>query len=75
VRDTTPQTTPLVVPAQSHGKTTLTVPPSDDQDMHMAQDPNEDSTFANVDNFINKYGLDDELFASLGEYPLQMVPR
>ncbi|KAI4973105.1 hypothetical protein ZWY2020_028813 [Hordeum vulgare] len=32
--DTTPQTTPPVVPAPSHGKTAATLP-----DMHMAQDP------------------------------------
>ena len=36
VGDTTPQTTPLVVPAPSHGKTAATLPSSADPDMHMA---------------------------------------
>ncbi|KAK1646269.1 hypothetical protein QYE76_064074 [Lolium multiflorum] len=71
-RGTTPQTTPPALPAPSHGKTTPTVPPSADEDMHMAQDedmqmaqdpndgPDEDSTFANLDcNF--DFGVDYDL--------------
>ncbi|KAK1651183.1 hypothetical protein QYE76_068988 [Lolium multiflorum] len=63
-RGTTPQTTPPALPAPSHGKTTPTVPPSADEDMQMAQDPNdgpdEDSTFANLDyNF--DFGVDYDL--------------
>ncbi|KAK1670791.1 hypothetical protein QYE76_058950 [Lolium multiflorum] len=64
-RGTTPRQTPTV-PAPSHGKTTPTVPPSADEDMQMAQDPNdgpnEDSIFANLDcNF--QFGMDDDMFA------------
>ncbi|KAK1631104.1 hypothetical protein QYE76_005419 [Lolium multiflorum] len=63
-RDTTPQTAPPAVPAPSHGKTTPTVPPSADEDMHMAQDPNdgpdEDSTFANLDCHFD-FGADYDL--------------
>ena len=45
--DTTPQKTPPVVPAPSHGKTAATLP--DMPDMHMAQDPDDDDgTFTRV---------------------------
>ena len=46
--DTTPQTTPPVVPAPSHGKTAATlpdmpdIPMAQDPDMHMAQDLDDD---------------------------------
>ena len=68
--DTTPQTTPPVVPAPSHGKTAATLPPSADPDMHMAQDPDDgDDTFANVDKYINEHGYDDEFFAPPSQEP------
>ena len=52
--DTTPQTTPPVVPAPSHGKTAATLPPSADPDMHMAQDlDDDDGTFTNIDKYFN----------------------
>ncbi|XP_047057882.1 uncharacterized protein LOC124664394 [Lolium rigidum] len=34
--------------------------------MHMAHDPNEDRTFAAVDNYINEYGMDDDIFVPPG---------
>ena len=46
--DTTPQTTPPVVPAPKHGRTAATLPDmpdmhmAQDPDMHMAQDPDDD---------------------------------
>ena len=56
--DTTPQTTPPVVPAPSHGKTAATLPPSADPDMHMAQDPDDDDgTFSNVDKYFDEHGM------------------
>ena len=60
--DTTPQTTPPVVPAPSHGKNAATlpdlpdIPMAQDPNMHMAQDPddddNDDGTFTNVDKYF-----------------------
>ncbi|KAI4972757.1 hypothetical protein ZWY2020_003682 [Hordeum vulgare] len=70
--DTTPQTTPPVVPAPSHGKTIATLPPSADLDMHMAQDPDDDDdTISNVDKYINEhgYGDDDDLFGPPSQEP------
>ena len=61
--DTTPQTTPPVVPSPSHGKTAATLPPSADPDMHMAQDPDgDDDTFSNIDKYINEHGYGDKFF-------------
>ena len=58
--DTTPKTTPPVVPAPSHGKTAATLPPSADPDIHMAQDPDDDDgTFINVDKYFNEHGYDE----------------
>jgi hypothetical protein len=59
---TSPQTTPPVVMAPSQGKTVVTLPPSADPDMHMAQDPDDDNIRDNVDNNINDHGYDDEFF-------------
>jgi hypothetical protein len=62
--DTTPKTTPPVVPAPSHGKTAATLPPSADPEMHMAQEPHDDDngTFSNIDQYINEHGYGDEIF-------------
>jgi hypothetical protein len=70
-RDTTPKTAPPAVPAPSQSKTTPTVPPSADQDMQMAHDPNEDSTFPNLDNYMFEYVMDDDIFAPPGAIPSQ----
>ena len=70
--DTTPQTTPPVVPAPSHGKTAATLPSSADPDMHMAQDPDDDDdTISNVDKYINEHGYsnDDALFGPPSQEP------
>ena len=68
--DTTPQTTPPVVPAPSHGKTAATLPPSADPDMHMAQDPDDnDGTFSNVDKYINEHGYGDEFLGPPSQEP------
>ena len=62
--DTTPQTTPPVVSAPSHGKTAAMLPPSADPDMHMAQDPattvhlpTSVSTSTNMGTMTNSWGL------------------
>ena len=74
-RGTTPQTTPPVVPAPSHGKTAATLPPSAprdvaaDPDMHMAQDPDDDDIEVNVDDYINDHGYADEPFMPPVEEP------
>ena len=67
--DTTPQTTPLVVPAPSHGKTPATLP--DMPDMHMAQDPDndDDGTFTRVDKYFNKHGYGDEFLGPPSQEP------
>ncbi|KAM3261858.1 hypothetical protein ACQJBY_052513 [Aegilops geniculata] len=79
--DTTPQTTPPVVPAPSHGKTAATLPPSadpdmhmaqtpDDDDMHMAQDPDDDDgTFSNIDKYFNEHGYGDEFLGPPSQEP------
>ena len=68
--DLTPQTTPPVVPAPSHGKTAATLPPSADPDMHMAQDPDDDDgTFTNVDKYFNEHGYDDEFLGPPSQEP------
>ena len=74
--DTTPQTTPPVVPAPSHGKTTATLPDmpdmhmAQDPDMHMAQDPDDDdSTFTNVDKYFNEHGYGDEFLGPPSQEP------
>ena len=81
--DTTPQTTPPVVPAPSHGKTAATlpelpdipmpdIPMAQDPDMHMAQDPdddNDDGTFANVDKYFAEHGYGDEFFGPPSQEP------
>ena len=68
--DTTPQTTPPVVPAPSHGKTTATLPPSADPDMHMAQDPDDDDdTFSNIDKYFNEHGYGDEFLGPPSQEP------
>src|SRR3989337_852498 len=68
--DTTPQTTPPVVPAPSHGKTAATLPPSADPDMHMAQDPDDDDgTFTNVDKYFNEHGYGDEVLGPPSQDP------
>ena len=77
--DTTPKTTPPVVPAPSHGKTAATLP--DMPDMHMAQDPgmhmaqdpddddNDDGTFTKVDKYFNEHGWDDEFMGPPSQEP------
>lgn len=68
--DTTPQTTPPVVPAPSHGKTAAMLPPSADPDMHMAQDPDDDDgTFTNVDKYFNEHGYGDEFLGPPSQEP------
>ncbi|KAI4990656.1 hypothetical protein ZWY2020_039019 [Hordeum vulgare] len=72
VGDTTPQTTPPVVPAPSHGKTAATLPPSADPDMHMAQDlDDDDDAISNDDKYINEHGYsdDDDLFGPPSQEP------
>ena len=79
--DTTPQTTPAVVPVPSHGKTTETLPDmpdvhmAQDPDMHMAQDPddddNDDGTFTNVDNYFAEHGYGDEFCGPPSQEPNQ----
>jgi hypothetical protein len=77
--DTTPQTTPPVVPAPSHGKTAATlpdmpdIPMAQDPNMHMAQDPddddNDDGTFTNVDKYFAEHGYDDEFLGPPSQEP------
>ena len=76
--DTTPQTTPPVVPAPSHGKTAATlpdmpdIPMAQDPDMHMAQDPDDnddDGTFTNVDKYFNEHGYGDEFLGPPSQEP------
>ena len=69
--DTTPKTTPPVVPVPSHGKTAAMlpdmadIPMAKDPNMHVAQDLNDDDnddghTFSNVDKYFAKHGYNDE---------------
>ena len=71
--DTTPQTTPPVVLAPSHGKTAATLP--DMPDIPMAQDPddddNDDGTFTNVDKYFAEHGYADEFCGPLSQEPNQ----
>ena len=77
--DTTPQTTPPVVPAPSHGKTPATLANmtdmdmAQDPDMHMAQDlnddDNDDGTFTKVDKYFAEHGYGDEFLGPLSEEP------
>ena len=78
--DTTPQTTPPVVPVPSHGKTTATlpdmpdIPMAQDPDMHMAQDPDDDDddddgTFTKVDKYFNEHGYGDEFCGPPSQEP------
>ena len=74
--DTTPQTTPPVVPAPSHGKTAATLPDmpdmhmAKDPDMHMVQDPDDDDgTFTNVDKYFAEHGYGDEFFGPPSQEP------
>ena len=77
--DTTPKTTPPVVPAPSHGKTAAMlpdmpdIPMAQDQDMHMAQDPdndeNDDGTFTNVDKYFVEHGYSDQFCGLLLKNP------
>ena len=74
--DSTPRTTPPVVPAPSHGKTAAT--PSADPghhptDMHMALDQsntNTDILFGRVDEFIEEHGCEvDDFFPPASQEP------
>ena len=78
--DTTPQTTPPVVPAPSHGKTPATLPDmpdmdmAQDPDMHMAQDPDDadddnDCTFTNIGKYFNEHWYGDEFFGPPSQEP------
>jgi len=77
--DTTPKTTPPVVPAPSHGKNAATlpdmpdIPMAQDPDMHMAQDPddddNDDGTFTNVDKYFSEHGYGDEFLGPPSQEP------
>src|SRR3954471_21608322 len=74
--DTTPKTTPPVVPAPSrpHGKTATTVPDIPmplDPNMHMAQDQNDDDddTFANVDRYFADHGYDGDFMGPPSQEP------
>ena len=75
--DTTPKTTPPVVPAPSrpHGKTAATVPDIPmplDPNMHMAQDPDDnDGTFTNVDKYFAEHGYGDEFCGPPSQEPNQ----
>ena len=73
--DTTPQTTPPVVPMPSHGKTATTL--SDDNnkhmanpDMHMAEDlDDDDGTFTRVDKYFNEDGYGDKFLGPPSQEP------
>ena len=74
--DTTPKTTPPVVPAPSHGKTPATLPDmhmAQDPDMHMAQDPydddNDDGTLTNVDKYFSEHGYGDDFMGPPSQEP------
>ena len=76
--DTTPKTTPPVVPAPSrpHGKTAVTVPDIPmplDPNMHMAQDQNDDDddddTFGNVDQYFAEHGYDGDFMGPPSQEP------
>ncbi|MCL8557263.1 hypothetical protein NAB29_19295, partial [Proteus mirabilis] len=74
--DTTPKTTPPVVPAPSrpHGKTAATVPDIPmplDPNMHMAQDQNDDDddTFANVDQYFADHGYGGDFMGPPSQEP------
>ena len=76
--DTTPKTTPPVVPAPSrpHGKTAATVPDIPmplDPNMHMAQDQNndDDDTFTDVDKYFAEHGYGDEFGGPKSQEPNQ----
>ena len=69
--DTTPKTTPPVVPAPSHGKTAATLPNM--PDIPMAQDPddddNDEGTFANVDMYFAEHGYDGDFMGPPSQDP------
>ena len=74
--DTTPKTTPPVMPAPSrpHGKTATTVPDIPmplDPNMHMAQDQNDydDDTFGNVDQYFADHGYDGDFMGPPSQEP------
>ena len=66
--DTTPKTTPPVVPAPSHGKTAATLPNM--PDIHMAQDLDDDNgTFTNVYKYFAEHGYGHEFFEPPSQEP------
>ena len=74
--DTTPKTTPPVMPAPSrpHGKTAATVPDIPmplDPNMHMAQDPDDDDncTFTKVVKYFAEHGYGDEFCGPPSQEP------
>ncbi|KAI4997712.1 hypothetical protein ZWY2020_053054 [Hordeum vulgare] len=73
--DTTPQTTPRVVPAPSHGKTAATLPDmhmAQDPDMYMAQDPDDnddDGTFTKDDKYFAEHGYGEEFLGPPSQEP------